>query len=342
MKILPGFKFLQTKHCVTGSLLHLFRFHDCPVSEEMLLGLGSGVGFIYWHQKGTLPFLGGRANVGRKKKEECLEVAAAVRCGVSAQKHTSSSPTKAQTEMLRRLDQGEPLMIQVDMGLLPYFPFYGQYHFGYHVVVAAGFDSQTGEITLADRDATPYPVPLTQVTAARSSTFKPFPPQNTWMEYDFSAFHQPRQETVQAAILQCAHEMLHPPIKNLGIQGIRTAGKRISAWVDELDDEAISSACANLELYIRSDAGTGGGLFRWMYAAFLEEAADLLANKDVKNTAAEMKNAGDQWEHFADLISPIKDSHMLRKKAQELNRDLETLANSEQSVWTTLDQVCQE
>jgi hypothetical protein len=26
----------------------------------MLLGLGSGMGLIYWHQKGMIPFLGGR------------------------------------------------------------------------------------------------------------------------------------------------------------------------------------------------------------------------------------------------------------------------------------------
>ncbi len=29
----------------------------------MLLGLGAGMGFMYWHQKGIPPFIGGRGNV---------------------------------------------------------------------------------------------------------------------------------------------------------------------------------------------------------------------------------------------------------------------------------------
>jgi hypothetical protein len=39
---------------------HLFEFHQCSINEEMLLGLGSGVGFVYWQQKNASSFLGGR------------------------------------------------------------------------------------------------------------------------------------------------------------------------------------------------------------------------------------------------------------------------------------------
>ena len=271
MKIIPGFEFLTAKHCVTSAMLHLFHFHECPISEEMLLGIGSGVGFVFWQQKGTLPFLGGRANVGRNE-EDCLEVTAAERCGVKAEKLSTSSMQKAQKVMIDRLSQDQPLMIQVDMGLMPYFPFYRQFHFGYHMVAAAGYDPQTNEITIADRDGTPYAVPLEQVSAARASTYKPFPPHNTWMDYDFSSFHMPDQTALKTAIKECALGMLRPPIKNLGIKGIQTAMQGMLSWTKSMDDEMLASACANVALYIRADAGTGGGLFRWMYAQFLREA----------------------------------------------------------------------
>ena len=49
-KALPGFRSFPTHHCVTGSMLHVYRFHHHEVSEDMLLGLGAGIGFFYWHQ----------------------------------------------------------------------------------------------------------------------------------------------------------------------------------------------------------------------------------------------------------------------------------------------------
>lgn len=339
MKVIPGFEFLNTHHCVTGSMRHIFNFHRCNISEEMLFGLGDGIGFIYWHPKGDLPFLGGRSNTGRDGKEQCLEVLAAERCGVSASRRTTSSKTKAEKEMLQWLSRAEPLMIQVDMGLLPYFSFFGQYHFGYHCVVAAGYDPASGEITLADRDATPYPVPLAQVMAARASIFKPFPPQNAWMEYDFGGFHQPHAEDIRAAIRRCAQEMLNPPIRNMGVRGIQTAAQRITEWPDRMDDRTIAAACTNVALYIRADAGTGGGLFRWMYAHFLKEAAPLLKENALEAAARDMHAAGDQWEQVADMLTPVKNRADLQSIAADLNGLFKDLAETEQAAWSRLIEI---
>ena len=59
----PNCDALNGYHCQTNSLAKIYRFHNCPISEDMLLGLGSGMGFLYWHQKGTYPFIGGRSNL---------------------------------------------------------------------------------------------------------------------------------------------------------------------------------------------------------------------------------------------------------------------------------------
>ena len=49
-----GFKTFKTDHCVTGSMRHIYEFNDYPISEDLLLGLGAGVGFIYWHIDASL------------------------------------------------------------------------------------------------------------------------------------------------------------------------------------------------------------------------------------------------------------------------------------------------
>ena len=83
---IAGFESLITHHCYTGSLKHIYEFHGYPISEDLLLGLGAGLGFVYWHMKGTDPFYGGRANVGRAN-EEGLEKAAGRRTGVKAESY---------------------------------------------------------------------------------------------------------------------------------------------------------------------------------------------------------------------------------------------------------------
>ena len=51
VKPVSGFKSLETHHCITGSILHIYKAYKLDISEDMLLGLGSGMGFIYWHIK---------------------------------------------------------------------------------------------------------------------------------------------------------------------------------------------------------------------------------------------------------------------------------------------------
>ena len=94
IKPFKGFRTFKTDHCVTGSMRHIYEFNGHPVSEDLLLGLGAGVGFIYWHMKGMAPFLGGRANTGRPR-EEGMEKAAGRRTGVRVDCLKTSSVAKA-------------------------------------------------------------------------------------------------------------------------------------------------------------------------------------------------------------------------------------------------------
>ncbi len=226
---LPGFRSLITHHCVTGSMRHIYEFHGYPISEEMLLGLGEGVGFVYWHMKGAPPMYGGRANVGRPG-EEGLEKAAGRRTGVRAESFSTASASRAEKAMLDLLARGEPVMLTVDMGYLPYFDLPKGFHFGGHVVVAAGVDLETRQVLIADRDEPLHPVSLEDVARARGSQFKPFPPRHTWHTFDFSQQREPAPAEVREAVARVAVGMLEPPIANLGVKGIRKAASATLEW----------------------------------------------------------------------------------------------------------------
>jgi len=47
--IIDEFHEFGGKHCETASLKKLLNFHELSISGEKLLGLGGGVGFIYWY-----------------------------------------------------------------------------------------------------------------------------------------------------------------------------------------------------------------------------------------------------------------------------------------------------
>ncbi len=123
LKPLPGFKSLTTHHCVTGSMCLIYEFHGYPISEDLLLGLGTGVGFVYWHMKGTPPLEGGPMWVGQGKT-------VGRHTGVCVESFQTSSARKAEKALLEMLAAGEPVMIHVDMGFLSYFDLPDGYHFG--------------------------------------------------------------------------------------------------------------------------------------------------------------------------------------------------------------------
>ena len=207
----PGFRTFPTHHCVTGSMRHVYQLAGCDVPEELLLGLGAGVGFVYWHQKGQPPFLGGRANTGRPG-EEGLERLAGRRTGVEVTPYTTSSARRAEAELISALLAGTPAMLQVDMGMLPYFDFPEEYHFGGHVVAVVGYDPATRTALICDRDTELHPVPLSTLAAARSSRFKPFPPCHGSWTFDFTGWRAPHPDEVRQAIVETATAMLQPPI----------------------------------------------------------------------------------------------------------------------------------
>jgi len=332
----PGFRSLITHHCVTGSMLHLFNFHGCAVSEDVLLGLGAGVGFVYWHQKGTDPFMGGRANVGRAG-EEGLEKTASRRLGVTESSFYTTSIPKAERALLELLEAGQPAMLQVDMGYLPYFDFGGEeYHFGYHVIVVGGFDPETRHVLIADRDSELHTVSWDDLRKARASTCKPFPPGNRLYRFDFGGFHSPNPAEVILSLRETSTGMLEPPIANIGIQGIRKAAGRVAKWPETMKVQELRRACFNCFIFIDATGGTGGGLFRYMYGRYLKEAAGITGRNELTSVGEEFQNIGDRWQEVAGIFKRASEHEDPAAQLAEIKEPLLAIADLEQTAWHRL------
>ena len=61
-KIINDFIPFGGKHCITTALRQVFAYHGCSISEEMLLGIGSGLSFVYINLS-SAPMIGGRSKI---------------------------------------------------------------------------------------------------------------------------------------------------------------------------------------------------------------------------------------------------------------------------------------
>jgi hypothetical protein len=329
LKPLPGFRPLKTHHCITGSLRHIYVYNDHPLSEEMLLGLGAGVGFVYWHMKGQIPFLGGRANTGRPG-EEGLEKTAGRRSGVRVEAFRTGNGKKAEHEMLAILDSGQPVMLQVDMGYLPYFHFPQDYHFGGHAIVVAGYDAEARQTLIADRDGVLHEVSMADLARARGSKHKPFPSEHAWYSFDFREKRLPRQDEIRQAISEAANGMLHPPISNLGVRGIAKSAERVPQWPQAMDTAQVRASCFNSYIMIDAAGGTGGGLFRYMYSRFLREVGM------AEECAEAFQLIGDRWQVAAGIFKTASETEQAAEALPEIGARLRELSELEGAAWAQL------
>lgn len=289
----PNCPALNGCHCQTNSLAKLYHYHGYPLSEEMLFGLGAGLGFFYWHQKGAPPFVGGRGNV----KNFFTDVGR--RTGVGLEVKTTASAQRAEEALLEKLARLEPVMLFGDMAYLPWFDFPADYHFGGHTFTVCGWDG-AGTVLASDMDAQAgglkkgfyHPISLEQLRRARNSPYKPFPPKNAWVETNFDAFCRPAAADLREGVAQTAAAMLNPPISNAGVKGISRTAMEIGKWPNLFDERELRLNLFNLYVFIEI-GGTGGGCFRPMYARFLREASGITGDKAWMEASVLLERSGE-------------------------------------------------
>lgn len=323
-------------HCVTNSLAKIYYHNGHPLTEDMLLGLGAGMGFIYWSPKGGYPFVGGRGNPKGFYKD------LGDRTGVLITESSTASEKKAEAALVERLQRQEPVMINGDMGYLPWFEMPEGYHFGGHAFVVCGYDGKD-RILVSDMDQKAsglkkgfyYATTLEKLRIARSSKFKPFPPNNASCSFDFTGYHDPGPADIYSSIRQTADAMLNPPIKNLGVRGIRHTAKELQKWPGLFDDQSLMMNLFNLYIFIEI-GGTGGGCFRYMYARFLKESAQITGDRHLQDASELLDHSGRLFTETGLLFQDYTDRSGLAERIVKAGDLLGRIANSEEEAFNLL------
>jgi hypothetical protein len=106
------------------------------------------------------------------------------------------------------------------------------------------------------------------------------------------------QSAIIRGIQKTARDMLTIPLPMFGVGGIRYMAGKMRKWPSRMGPRA---AALNLSQIIRmlEEIGTGGAGFRFIYAAFLQESAQILDKPWLNDVSREMTEIGDQWREFA-------------------------------------------
>ena len=310
--IVQGFNQFGGKHCQITALKNIFAYHGLHISEEMLLGLGGGIGFIYWYMKRMkVPFIGCRNG---KVDEFSLNICR--RIGVDAEIVQTNSENKAYYELKELLKQGKPVNIFVDMVYLPYFALPEDAHFGGHAIVVYGIDEINNKAYISDRSKKPLTITIEDLKKARSSKHPPFAPKNKLLKirkYPLKIGNL--DKAIKESIRGCCQNMLNPPIRNIGLPGIKKWADIIPKWSEQFKDNNFFGCLFNTFIYIEI-GGTGGSAFCPMYAKFLKEASSIINKPELNEIAELFRKSGKLWTEIA--VAALPDSWPVLRKIREL------------------------
>lgn len=260
---IPDFHPFEGEHCESVAMGNLLKHQGLDLSEPMLFGIGSGLGFIYWKMKTMpLPFLGGRTKaLGRNICENL---------GIHMEEKQTTSSARAWKNIAEDLDKGNPVALQLDCFHLEYFT--KKIHFASHHVAIYGYDSEKAFLVDTRQQGSMVTTSLESLAKARNEK-GPMSAKNRSVTVSFKPEDIDLKSAILLSIRNNAREFLNPPIRNLGYKGIMKTSTEVVKWFSTSSDPKSDFIHAATMM---EKAGTGGALFRNLYRDFLQEAHALI------------------------------------------------------------------
>lgn len=326
-KIFLNFKHTSNgKNCQTSALHKLFSFYDFEITEELLFGIGSGLGFIYWHTKNIAPPFSGGMNSG---KFPGLIGRIIERFDGNYLYHKTSSVKTAHKKLKETLHQNQPAFVCVDMAYVDYFGVHEDQHFGQHMFLIYGIDEPNNLAYISDRFNVPVTLSLTRLQQARGSMYPPFPAMNRLLFVNFPKELPNLKNLITEGINENIEFMLNAPLQNFGLSGIIKWSKELEKYTEIISTEKhLLEAIVNHFIYIET-GGTGGSLFRKMYSRFLEEAFEFTDKIIYQEISSDFQEVSKKWTEIANLFLPdiLTNYGEIRKILVKDNQELEQKGN---------------
>lgn len=319
----------QTAHCENGVASNLLRNQGLELNEPMVFGIGSGLFFVY------LPFL--KINhapvVSYRPMPGQIFNRLAKQLGIKIKRIKFSNKQKAQEVLEENLKNNIASGLQVGVYNLTYFPDEYRFHFNAHNLVVFGKEENRFLISdpVMEETTTLTEEELEKVRFAKGA----LAPKGQI----YYPIHIPKnielEPAIKKAIKKTCNDML-APVPIVGVRGIRMVARAVLKWPKKHGVRKANHYLAQL-VRMQEEIGTGGGGFRFIYAAFLQESADILNNKELEELSLEMMKIGDLWRDFAVNASRVYKKRSNQENVYEsLSNELLHIADLEETFFKKL------
>ena len=320
-------------HCESGMVTSLLNHSGIEISEAMVFGISGSIFFAYINNP-MLPFptIAVRNQPGKIYKNFSKH------SNLPFIKKQYRKPILAKDGLDNLLKENIPAGVQVDFFYMDYVPEYIRAHFNGHFVIVVGKNENNYLISDA---YTPVIAELNQDTLlAARFTKGPFKPKGLMIYRNGSTNSINWETAIIKGIKKATFNMLQIPLPFIGAKGIQYFAKKLPDWPKlARDEEHLSDEVMMINILLE-ERGTGGGGFRFMYAAFLQEAAKLINKPALDEIAEQMMNNGDEWRLISILAGKIgRNRELGQDKLRELGSMIEKRADVERTLFMNLKKI---
>lgn len=315
----------HSAHCESGVISTLFRQQGHDISEAMAFGLSSSLAFAY------LPLIkiGGQPLISYRMPPGHILKKLSRRLGSRLVEQRFATPTAGQQALDQALEQDRLVGLQTSVFWLPYFPPDMRFHFNAHNLLVFG---KQGDDYLLSDPVFEHPVACSGVDLQKARFAKGALAAKGKMYYlDNVPEELNLTRAMRSALRDTVRIMDGLPIPIIGIRGIRYLARKIARLPSGARHTENNRLFLGHIVRMQEEIGTGGAGFRFLYASFLQEAAERLNLATLLPISKAITETGDLWREFATVT--VKYCKGRGNVAlTDLKERLEQCADSEQSV----------
>jgi len=324
---MSSFQHHHAAHCESGVISNLLRHHGVPMTESLAFGLSSALSFAY------LPFvkLSGLPLIAYRMPPKSIIKGLLAPLAMRFRFETFRNAAAGQARLDELLAAGKVVGLQTSVYWLPYFPPDMRFHFNAHNLLVYG---KSGDEYLVSDPVFEEPVRCPSADLARARFAKGVLAPKGLLYYPESIGRRDiTPDALRKAIRKTCRMML-APVPIAGVRGMRLLAKKVARL---RRDDAHTAAYIGHIVRMQEEIGTGGAGFRFIYAAFLQEAAQLAGMPQLSAFSDRLTAIGDGWRAFAlkaarmvkgrEPVDPLVIAAKLREQAdleEAFFRDLKT------------------
>lgn len=296
-------------HCETGAFVSMMEYNGLEMSEAMAFGMGSGLYFLYTPY---IKIMGMTYPIFRALPFTIIR-SVSKRLGLGYHEMKFGNDVDKATATLDALiDKQIPVGVSVDGGGLTYFArmnqlnatIQGGLHMNGHIICIVG--KEGSDYFIADTDfrlPNDNYVTLDEKTL-REIRFAPGFAAPHGMLFYFDAMPkdtlspEKTKHAITAGMKRTVHNILGIPFRYFGPKGIHYLANDLRTWEQKYDEKKIDNLMLWLYRFIER-AGTGGAAYRYLYADFLKESADLFQSEALSDSQTIIRQAADGWRQFS-------------------------------------------